>query len=168
MSLIGAIFIIASAFASSFVTDIRLYILTISIMSSIGDALVNAAVYAIIPHYFDKKLGFATGIMNSGSSVVTVVSPFLAAYLLKGSGLRRYFQISALFYILLLPGSWLFRPKLRKAKYDSTVKQLRESFQISILKNSKFIVFIISTAFWEYGSVMFYQTIVRNFETYTS
>jgi hypothetical protein len=64
---------------------------------------------------------------------------------------------------------------LPSEQYATTREQIRESFQIKILKNPKFLVWIISTAIWDYGSIMFYSTIVgywnssffqkENFET---
>jgi MFS family permease len=163
ISLIGALLVTLGSFTSMYVNNMKMYIITIGILSSIGNACVNAAIYAILPHYFDKNLGLATGIMNSGSSIITTISPFLAAYLLKQYSLRVFFQMSGFIFLLLFPFSLFYKPLLPKVRYETTKEKLKESFQIDILKNPKFICWIVSTAIWEYGSVMFYQTIVSSF-----
>ncbi len=182
VSLTCAVFIIAGTLLSTLVNKILLYILTVSVLSAFGEvcisfkkrfhskrkkfvlsvlkALVNAAYYAILPHYFNKRLGLATGLMNCGSSIITTVSPFLAAYLLKEFGLKRYFLVTGCICMILLPISLVYRPVLPQEKFKSAKVRFKDSFKIEILKNPRFILWVVSTAFWQYGSVIVYQTIV--------
>jgi MFS family permease len=159
VSLFGAVVITASVLFSALLNKIQYYIVTIGIFCASGEAAVQCCYYAILPHYFDNKLGLATGLMNSGSSIIVAVSPYLAAYLLS-DGLSRYFFVMGLISALIFPISIAYKPTLPSIRFESAKEQIKDSFQVQILKSRKFICWIASTALWEYGSIMLTQTIV--------
>ncbi len=114
---------------SSLINRIELYYVSIGLFCAFGEAAVSCSYYAILPHYFDENLGLATGLMNSGSSIITSVMPFSAAFLLKNYGLKRYYFITGLLCVLLIPASLIFKPRLKRTRLDSAKAKIKDSFQ---------------------------------------
>ena len=46
------------------------------------------ATFAILPHYFNKKIGLANGLMNLGGALVAIGVPLVIAECLKVLGLK--------------------------------------------------------------------------------
>ena len=51
----------------------------------------------VLGHYFDRYLGLVNGILATGSSVATVVLPFILEPLFSSLGLAQTFQVFKLF-----------------------------------------------------------------------
>ncbi len=85
----------------AFLEKIQYYFIFFSCLFGIGQSMLLIATFAILPHYFNKKIGFANGIMNLGSAFVTVGIPLVVASCLKELGLKEtwYYKI---IYIELL------------------------------------------------------------------
>ena len=59
--------------------------------------------FAILPHYFKKKLGLANGLMNLGGSIVTIALPILVKFCLTKLDLRyTWFILASLSFITFI------------------------------------------------------------------
>jgi len=61
----------------------KLYFLTYGLGFGVGQALLLTATLAILPHYFNKKLSLANGLMNLIAAVIFVVLPYGTSYVIK-------------------------------------------------------------------------------------
>jgi hypothetical protein len=61
MAMVGGALMSLGYISSGFVGSLKWYYLTLGILIPIGRAMTKNSVIAIIPHYFVKRLGLATG-----------------------------------------------------------------------------------------------------------
>jgi MFS family permease len=91
IGVIGGLLSSIGLFASAFVYDIRLYFLTYGVLFAIGQSFLLASTFAILPHYFNKKLALVNGLMNGLAAILVVVFPILTSISLKAYGLAETF-----------------------------------------------------------------------------
>jgi MFS family permease len=160
MAMIGGTLISTGLILSGFVRSLKLYFLTLSLLPAIGSAAVRSAVCAIIPNYFVKRLGLATGIVYSIASVITVTSPFLVAYLLEALGVQKTFLIMGSYYITIIVLATSFKSVLPRKKLTNFKEILKDSTKIGILKNPNYLCWIISSMFAYYGATFLLLAVV--------
>jgi MFS family permease len=162
IAIIGGLLSGTGILCSSFVTFMPVYFLTYSVLFGIGQALLMSSTFSILPHYFNKRIGFANGIMNLGASVVTVTLPIVTAKCLNELGLvRTFYVLSALSYstvfFALLYKSMLPTQHTSKVSF---VNKLKESFAIVLFKKPKFLMWCLSCFIGLYGAMNIVLTIV--------
>ena len=142
----------ASVFSCAFVTDLKLYFLTYGVLYGIGQALLLAATLAILPHYFDKRLSLANGLMSGLSSIVIVVLPIITGILLRRYGLRETFYVLGALNFMTIIMALSYRPMLPPSDSSlSIVSRLKESFGLEIFRKRNFIIWMVSGFIGIYG-----------------
>lgn len=111
--------------------------------------------FAIIPHYFNKKLGFANGLLNTGASIVLLGYSYLIGYLLDS------FEIQIVFYLLsacsfsLSLLAFVFKSQIPNDQSSFTLKKkLINSLGLAVLKKPKFIIWSLSVMFGVIGNTI--------------
>ena len=96
----GGLLSTISLVSSAFLEKIEYYFITFSFLFGFGQALLLISIFAILPHYFYRRIGLANGLMNLGAALVTIGVPILVAECLKNIGLKYTWYI--LFYLVCL------------------------------------------------------------------
>ncbi|KZT65263.1 MFS general substrate transporter [Daedalea quercina L-15889] len=121
MSIIGTFLIALALFMLSICDPSKYYglILTQGIVMGIGNGLLITPTLSIQSQYWDKKLGLALGIVQSGSSCGGIVMPIMLDQLFKGKAQFAWGTRAVAFLIsgLLVIASFLMRARVpgRKA-----------------------------------------------------
>ncbi|KAI4458327.1 monocarboxylate transporter [Holotrichia oblita] len=137
---------------SSFFTDnIAVLYFTYGIMCGIGCALVYTPSLAILGHYFKKYIGVANGIVASGSSVFTMVMPYVMGFFLNVAYLHGTLKLLAAILVSLMCCALVFKP-LVKTPTDKKVTVMQASNFMSLWKNKKYCLwaFLISISLFGY------------------
>jgi MFS family permease len=133
----------------------QLHLVSFGLIFGTGQSLVYASSFAILPHYFDRRLGFVMGILNAGSCILIIITSILIAYLLEVYGLVVTFLLMALLTITGTATSITYKFQIpRDNKHKDLKKRFLESLGIHIFKNPKFIVWLLSTFFGVYGNIV--------------
>ena len=100
---IGGCLSTISLASCAFLNKIEYYFIFFSFLFGIGQSLLLIATFAILPHYFNKKIGLANGLMNLGGALVCIGVPLVIAKCLKELGLDHtwYLIFSTLFIFIL-------------------------------------------------------------------
>ncbi len=147
---------------STFVNKLPLYLLTYGIFYGIGKGFLAQATFQILPHYFDKQLGFANGLMNFGGSVVAVLFLSLSDQSLAHVGIKQSFLIFTCVSSITIFAAFLFKSVL-KAESDTNDRilgKMKNSFATDVLKRRELTVWWVSSFFAQFGIMMTYVTIV--------
>lgn len=151
--LLSTIGLIMSALFLTFKISILYHFISYSIIFGVGTSLIMTVPYAILPHYFKKKLGFVNGLLNAGASVILLGYSYLVGYLLDNFELQITFYAIAGTSVLLALSSFIFKPQLPCDKESLTLKkQLVNSLGLEILKKPKFIIWSVSLIFGALGN----------------
>lgn len=142
---------------SSFANSLDILYVTNGVMFGAGAALVYSPSLVILGHYFKKRLGIVNGIVSSGSSLFTIVSPLLLNELLSKFGLSITYRILAALMFPVMLCTLVFKPLVlvpRQTNPDSTENDgkrvccskngWRKVINISIWKNKKYLVWAIA------------------------
>ena len=119
-----------------------------------------ASCFSILPHYFNKKLGLANGILNTGGCVLTLLDTIVVAFILENYGLRVFSYSVAGFSLFLASLSLVFKPQLPVDTSQTFGQRLRESFGLEIFKKPKFLIWVSSSVFGFYGNCVPVMTMV--------
>ncbi len=84
-----------SFLTSCFAPSLEVLYISLGIGTGFSQSLLNVTVFAIIPHYFDQKLGMAVGFTQSGVGIGLLVFSALNGYLVATYGLQGAFLILA-------------------------------------------------------------------------
>ena len=68
--------------------------LTYGVLFGAGTSLAYNPSLVILGHYFQERLGFVNGVVTAGSSVFTIVLPFLLDAVIVNVGLAATLQVS--------------------------------------------------------------------------
>lgn len=91
--LIGAACIAASFIGGSFAASIGQLYVTLGLLQGLGLVLVYIPSNALVPVWFDQKLGLANGVAMAGSGLGGVVFTLAAQHILDTSGVRSSMRI---------------------------------------------------------------------------
>ena len=120
--------------------------------------------FAIIPHYFNKKLGFVNGFLNAGSCIILVGYSYLVGYLLDNFKIELVFYLLSISSLLVSLSSLVFKPQLPNNKALLSLKaQLIDSLGLEILKKPKFIIWSLSLVFGVIGNATPVLVNISNF-----
>ncbi|KAL1491766.1 hypothetical protein ABEB36_012316 [Hypothenemus hampei] len=124
---------------SSFcIHNVALFCITFGIMYGLGGALAYTPSLAVLGHYFEKKLGLVNGIVTSGSSVFTIIMPYIMDALIKNYGLEWTLRSLALIASLIMAVAILFRPVKKSMSIQKV--SVKDVFNLSVIKNLKYII----------------------------
>ena len=162
IGLVGALISTVAIFSSAFVNDIRLYFLTYGVVYGIGQALLLAATLAILPHYFNKRLSLANGLMSGLSSIIMIVLPTITGVMLRRFGLKETFLVLGAINFVTIIMAFSYRPLLPASNTDvSLYSRLKESFGLAVFRKRNFIIWTIGglIGFFGYMIPIFYIVI---------
>lgn len=133
---------------------------------AIGQALILAACFAITPHYFQKKLAMANGIVLGLASLIIASMPYFTSLLIDNYGLPETFYF---FTALNLASSFLcltYIPRLPVDKNLTRNQRIRLSFGTDVFKKPKFVIWCIATSIGMFGWLIPIINIVKTDHSY--
>ncbi|XP_048505543.1 monocarboxylate transporter 10 isoform X2 [Athalia rosae] len=122
---------------------------TYGVMYGLGASLAYTPSLVILGHYFKKYLGFVNGVVTAGSSVFTILMPYLMSALLKHVGLAGLLQCLAGLTAVVMGCSLLFKPVLpppppniedSRLRKTSLKTKLKEVINVSIWKQKRYVL----------------------------
>ncbi|XP_044532652.1 monocarboxylate transporter 10 [Gracilinanus agilis] len=136
-AVVGAAVGFIGLLSSSFVSSIEPLYLTYGIIFACGCSFAYQPSLVILGHYFKKRLGLVNGIVTAGSSVVTVLLPFILRELIDKLGLFNTLRVLCIFMFVLILAGFTYKPVNSIAKdKDSGKKGENKFFLISRRKFS--------------------------------
>lgn len=140
-TLIGGVLAALGMFLSSFITNnVEALYVTYGIMYGLGAALAYTPSLAILGHYFHKYLGFVNGIVTAGSSVFTVVMPFVIEEVVRSSGLNHTLWVLAALAACIMLCAMLFKPLPSRVKPKQKMLTFKGMINVSIWKNKRYVI----------------------------
>jgi MCP family monocarboxylic acid transporter-like MFS transporter 2 len=162
VALFGAFFQTLGLLTSAFVNILPLYFLTFSVIFGVCRGILLQATYQILPHYFDKNLGIANGMMNFGGSLISVIYLYSSNEILNKHGLKYFFIIFACLSTLTILAAASFKSVL-KSESDSNNKfsvRIKQSLALTVLKRREFTIWWVSSLFSIFSIITTLVTIV--------
>ncbi|DAA26273.1 monocarboxylate transporter 10 [Bos indicus] len=122
-AVVGAAVGFVGLLSSSFVSSIEPLYLTYGIIFACGCSFAYQPSLVILGHYFKKRLGLVNGIVTAGSSIFTILLPFLLRVLTDSVGLFHTLRVLCIFVFVLFLAGFTYRPFASSAKdKDGTTK----------------------------------------------
>ncbi|KAL1138773.1 hypothetical protein AAG570_008835, partial [Ranatra chinensis] len=153
---IGGALATLGMFSSSFLTDhVEGLYVSYGVVYGIGASLVYTPSLVILGHYFDKYMGIVNGIVTAGSSLFTILMPYVIYGLITHLGLSNCLRCLGLMMFLLMGSSVLFKPlavaspaTLNKSKPSSW----RSVINMDIWKQRRYLIWslVIPVALFGY------------------
>ena len=151
IGLLGATISTVSILSCAFVADLKLYFLTYGVIYGVGQAFLLSATLAILPHYFNKRLSLANGLMSGLSAIVIIILPIATAIILREYGLKETFYFLAALNLVTVLMALTFRPMLPNNRDATFVSRLRDSFGMEVFKNVDFVIWCVAGFIAIYG-----------------
>ncbi|XP_026671288.1 monocarboxylate transporter 10 [Ceratina calcarata] len=158
--------------SSIFSSKVSLLYLTYGVMYGLGASLAYTPSLAILGHYFKKYLGLVNGIVTAGSSIFTILMPYLMEVILRSFGLEGTLRFLALLTATVMACAILFKPipsntaprdQLKsKSTFKSCVKQM---VNVSIWRRKRYVVWASSIPLALFGYFVPYVHIGKFVET---
>ncbi|CAG0903984.1 unnamed protein product [Darwinula stevensoni] len=142
----GAIIASLGMFLSSFVyRKVGFLCTTYGLLFGVGSSLVYTPSLVILNHYFSRRRGMVNGLVSAGSSVFTILMPFLLGNAISGLGLANTFRLLSGFTLIMVLCSTSFRPQLGRCRsMQEDTRGLRMWFRTRIWRDLRFIIWIVS------------------------
>ncbi|XP_049844594.1 monocarboxylate transporter 10 isoform X1 [Schistocerca gregaria] len=132
-------------FLSSLVEPIELLCFTYGIMFGTGASLVYTPSLVILGHYFKKYMGIVNGFVTAGSSVFTIVMPFVIEGLLTAVSMESCMQFLAGLMALMMLCAVLFKPVKPASDASNDVKTgFKSLLNVDIWKKKKYVIWAIA------------------------
>ncbi|XP_060046616.1 monocarboxylate transporter 10 isoform X2 [Erinaceus europaeus] len=135
-AVVGAAIGFIGLLSSSFVSSIDPLYLTYGIIFACGCSFAYQPSLVILGVYFKKRLGLVNGIVTAGSSVFTVLLPFLLKVLTENVGFFYTLRVLCIFMFVLFLAGFSYRPLTSTAKEKERGTKGGDRF--SLLSRRKF------------------------------
>uniref|UniRef100_A0A8C4LJV2 Solute carrier family 16 member 10 n=1 Tax=Equus asinus asinus TaxID=83772 RepID=A0A8C4LJV2_EQUAS len=145
-AVVGAAVAFIGLLSSSFVSSIEPLYLTYGIIFACGCSFAYQPSLVILGHYFKKRLGLVNGIVTAGSSIFTILLPFLLRVLTDSVGLFYTLRILSIFMFVLFLASFTYRPLASSAKDKESGTEGSNRF--SLFSRRKFSDSLCSVGRW--------------------
>lgn len=106
----------------SFHSSIEPLYLTYGIIFACGCSFAYQPSLVILGHYFKKRLGLVNGIVTAGSSIFTILLPFLLRVLTDSMGLFHTLRALCVFMFVLFLAGFTYRPLASSTKEKEGTK----------------------------------------------
>ena len=128
---------------------------------SIGQAILLSSTFAILPHYFSKKLSLANGLMNALASVIVVLLPICISSILHSHNLSEAFLFLAFLNIIasLFSITYIAQLPMNNDQVSMLVK-VKQSFGLRILRMPRYVLWCIASFIAMFGYLIPIITIV--------
>ena len=162
VTVLGALMFGLGLFLSSYVTAVYQLFLTYSVLFGVGSSCCYYTSVLILSEYFSKRLVFANGIGLSGCGIGTLALVPLMNYLIDTSHWRETLRILSATSALLLLVGWIYfvvPAPLRNPDASSSTEP-QKIFNMALLKNRAFVLWIISCGLVLFGFYIPYVHLV--------
>lgn len=132
--LLGTVLTFVGIFITGNCEEIYQFILAFGIIAGIGNAVQIPALVGIIPHYFSKRRGFATGLATMGGSVGGALFPIMLRSLYSRIGFVWSMRVFA-FLLAALDIAAMALIKPRAKMMQNTPENKNNSNEFSFLQN---------------------------------
>lgn len=88
---------------------------TYGVVFSCGCSFSYQPSLVILGHYFKRRLGLVNGMVTAGSSIFTIVLPFVLSALLARVGLHHTMRVLCILLFVLLLAGFTYKPQLPAA-----------------------------------------------------
>ncbi|EGF84131.1 hypothetical protein BATDEDRAFT_84863 [Batrachochytrium dendrobatidis JAM81] len=158
--LVGALFILVSMVIASFSTAVWQMIITQGFLFGVGTSLAHIPGISILPDWFVKRRGLATGIAVSGSGIGGLILGPVLRYLISHVGWRWTLRIIGIFGGSIIAISAMFLKvrtfrKIRKEMHFSNFKNpiFQKLYAVAVIYSFAYFVpfFYIPTYALKYG-----------------
>lgn len=116
--------------------------LTQGLLFGIGASCMYFVVMSITPQWFVKRRGLALGVVSAGTGMGGLVFPFIATPLNRILGPSWIYRILGFICICFNLTTCL---TVRARVEPNSSKKLSEIFQLNVLKNTQFLLFMIGS-----------------------
>ncbi|XP_014252184.1 monocarboxylate transporter 10 isoform X2 [Cimex lectularius] len=158
-TLIGGFLASLGLFLSSFLThNVGALYLTYGVMFGVGASLAYTPSLVILGHYFRKYLGLVNGFVTMGSSVFTMVMPYLIHMLLLKVALANTIRCLSFLMAGLMLCALLFKP-LPQAKIEK--KKLESLLNTDIWRNKRYVIWALLIPLALFGYFVPYVHMVK-------
>lgn len=91
----------------------------------------------ILGHYFKQRLGLVNGIVTAGSSIFTIVLPFVLSDLLARVGLQNTMRVLCILLFVLMLAGFTYKPLLpaQEVHAGRSCPPLKQVFNFNIWKS---------------------------------
>lgn len=112
---------------------------TYGIVFACGCSFAYQPSLVILGHYFKRRLGLVNGIVTAGSSVFTIVLPYMLSGLLDRVGFANTLRVLSIFMFVLMLAGFTYKPLLPKpvssSKSGSRCPSLNRVFNVHIWRS---------------------------------
>ncbi|KAM7136019.1 monocarboxylate transporter 10 [Molossus nigricans] len=115
-AVVGAAIGFIGLLSSSFVSSIEPLYLTYGIIFACGCSFAYQPSLVILGHYFKKRLGLVNGIVTAGSSIFTILLPYLLRVLTERVGLFYTLRVLCIFMFVLFLAGFTYRPLIPRVR----------------------------------------------------
>lgn len=118
----------------------------------------------ILGHYFKKRLGLVNGIVTAGSSIFTIILPFVLSGLLSRVGLHNTMRVLCILMFLLMLAGFTYKPLL-PAKSSSNGRccpPINQIFNFNIWKSLGYRIWAFGIPAALYGYFVPYVHLVSS------
>lgn len=145
-------------FTSSLIPGISLLYLTYSLILPLGISLAHMSNYDIVPRYFKKRIGLATGLMQAGSGASFFVSLIIEALLTRVGWKGTFKVMSGIILIVCLCGLTFSvnvendsKPTMQNSKKTMVVFERVPSARS---RNFRLIMLCVYSLFFQFGNTI--------------
>ncbi|TWW68361.1 Monocarboxylate transporter 10 [Takifugu flavidus] len=120
----------------------------------------------ILGHYFKKRLGLVNGIVTAGSSIFTIILPFMLSGLLSRVGLHNTMRVLCILMFVLMLAGFTYKPLL-PAKTSSTGRccpPIGQIFNFNIWKSLGYRIWAFGIPAALYGYFVPYVHLMKHVE----
>ncbi|KAM8792280.1 monocarboxylate transporter 10 [Rhynchonycteris naso] len=135
-AVVGAAVGFIGLMSSSFVSSIEPLYLTYGIIFACGCSFAYQPSLVILGHYFKKRLGLVNGIVTAGSSIFTVLLPFLLRFLTDNVGLFHTLRVLCIFMFVLFLAGFTYRPLASSVRDKES--RIKGGNRVSLFSRRKF------------------------------
>lgn len=152
--------------------------LTYGIIFACGCSFAYQPSLVILGHYFKKRLGLVNGIVTAGSSIFTILLPFLLRVLTDNVGLFYTLRVLCSFMLVLFLASFTYRPLASSAKDKKSgakggkrfslfsrrkFSRPKKIFNVAIFKVTAYAVWVVGIPLALFGYFVPYVHLVSMF-----
>uniref|UniRef100_A0A1B6CZ26 Major facilitator superfamily (MFS) profile domain-containing protein n=1 Tax=Clastoptera arizonana TaxID=38151 RepID=A0A1B6CZ26_9HEMI len=158
---IGGLLAATGMLVSSFVTNkVEYLFFTYGILFGLGASLAYTPSLVILGHYFHRYMGLVNGFVTAGSSVFTMMMPYLIDFLLKQYGLNICLRCLALFMCIIMVCAMLFKP-IMPATAAAQKKGFKSLINTKIWKKKKYVIWALVIPISLFGYFVPYVHMVK-------
>uniref|UniRef100_A0A1B6MC42 Major facilitator superfamily (MFS) profile domain-containing protein n=1 Tax=Graphocephala atropunctata TaxID=36148 RepID=A0A1B6MC42_9HEMI len=158
---IGGLMATGGMFLSSFCTNsVLLLYLTYGVLFGVGASLAYTPSLVILGHYFHRYMGLVNGFVTAGSSIFTMIMPYLIDLLLKQFGLNVCLRVLAVFMCLIMASALLFKP-LPLSGPEVEKKEFKSLVNTEIWHQKKYVIWALAIPVALFGYFVPYVHMIK-------